>query len=73
MKEKYTVSSESGCTRGAIGSHHYVSATVEAENYYDALLKAYEHIEHLSFPRVTCVRTGVVVVGHSDLERHKPV
>ena len=73
MKEKYTVSSERGCKRGAIGIHYPVSTTVEAENYYDALLAAYEHIEHLMFPVVTCVRTGAVVVGHSALERHKPV
>mgnify|MGYP003151467798 FL=1 len=72
MKEKYHVFSESGCTRGAIGRHHPVSATVEAENHYDALLAAYEHLDHLMFPVVTCVRTGAVVVGHSALERHKP-
>jgi len=71
MKEKYHVFSESGCTRGAIGRHHPVSATVEAENHYDALLEAYEHIEHLRNPAVTCIRTGAVVVGFSALEWHK--
>ena len=68
MKEKYVVSADSGCTRGAIGRHHPVSATVEAENHYNALVEAYEHIEHLRFPTVTCIRTGVAIRGHHALE-----
>ena len=72
MIEEYYVQARSGCEKGAIGSHYPIRTLVMAESHDDALAKAYEEMEHLVMPYVTCVRTRESCYIPRDLgKKHK--
>ena len=59
MIEKYHITARQYRQRGAIGSmQHGLSMFVMAENHDVALVKAYETVDDLVMPFVTCCRTN---------------